>query len=77
LSDVIGETTVSTTRITRGLESLAATQEALGRASRNNVTQAGEMERIVNRFVTGDGTSDRDDFPAAVSGSREKTAAGE
>jgi methyl-accepting chemotaxis protein len=54
LSDVIAGTTASVSRIGEGLKSLAATQEELGRASRDNLKQAGAMEKIAGRFVTGE-----------------------
>jgi methyl-accepting chemotaxis protein len=57
LSAVITGTAASTARITEGLLSLARTQAALGQASRDNLSQAGEMERMAGRFVTAEAES--------------------
>ena len=68
LSAVIKETAAATVRITRGLHAFSSTQDALGRASQENLSQAGELERIANRFITHDrrmgGDATPEDTPA-------------
>ncbi len=54
LSGVLAGTSASAARIADAVRALSATQEALGRASRENLKQAGDLERISSRFVTGD-----------------------
>ncbi|MBN2352556.1 MAG: hypothetical protein JXD23_08305 [Spirochaetales bacterium] len=54
LSEVLAGTSASAARIATAVRALSATQEALGRASRENLKQAGDLERIAGRFVTGD-----------------------
>ncbi len=52
LTEVIAGTTASAKRIDAALKTLAQTQAALTQATKTNLEQAGEMQRIANRFVT-------------------------
>jgi methyl-accepting chemotaxis protein len=52
LSDVIAGTTASASRIAAALNTLAQTQATLTQATKSNLEQAGEMQRIANRFIT-------------------------
>jgi len=53
LSNVIGETTASATRISAALNALTKSQTALGQATRDNLERANQMQQIADRFITG------------------------